>query len=765
MTTDQPLDAIFAFPTFSCEGETYDVLAYELVEAIDELSCLTVTLTKYGTIADSFTAAELPKLDDLLDKMVSFELAPQHSGAVVGASRYFNGRVVEGRYEPDADGVYQLTLEVRPPMWALGKRTDCRVFQQMDTQTIVNKVLVDAGIPADRQRWSLSGTPAHPVRVYCVQYRETDLAFVQRLLAEEGIFYSFVSEDDAAYVCFCDSRDGLGPIDGESTLPAREDTHMHRGTGDVRNVTFRTLVKPDKVHLRDYNPAQPKLELWANAEGTDGGAHALEIFDHPGRFATISEGNNRAKVLLESYQSQRRRVSAETAAVHILVGRTLTIDEHPIESCNGELLVTSVHLRGRIQATGVPTDGFVSESWFEGMPITAGPHRPKAVPASHTLPGLSLATTTGPSGEEIYVNESGEVRIQYPWDRVGKNDDKSSCWIRSSQLPLGASMLLPRMGWEVTVAHLEGDVDRPYVMGRLYNGERPPPHALPANSGMSSIKTDTTPGGGSSNSVEFSDAKGDEAMSFGGSHDVNVDVNNNSTSTVSGNFTKTVGSNQSVNVTDSIVSSIGSDDSISIGGNQSITSQTYLNTHTGGSFTLDVGAKRGLMVGGDHKRLVGGDSSVTVNGVHIDLIVGDVTDEVIGNSSHSVGAANVEITAADRVMTVGSSITETTTGLKVLATADARAVTITGAFTQMVGGALIYSVKGDKTDSAGATYLELAAGAQFVKADKLVFEADAMLTLVMGASIITMLPGIIMVAGVSIKLDGPVSSPLLVMNN
>jgi type VI secretion system secreted protein VgrG len=761
MTADFEGNHSFLHPTFSCDGIDYDVLAYELVETIDDLSSLTLTLTRYGRLEDGYDA-DAPVAEKLLDQPGLFTLSP---GSASGddVERSFAGRVVEARAEPTESDEYRLTIVVRPPLWALSKRTDCRVFQQLDTQAIVTKVLVEAGIPQDRQKWTL--TDSLTPRVYCVQYRETDLAFVQRLLAEEGIFYAFETIDGAGHVCFCDRSDGLGPIEGETTLGAREHTTIGATADEVKNLTCRHLVQSDKVHLRDYSPARPKLNLWADAEGKDDGAHALEIYDHPGRFDSLAVGKRRAQVLLESLQSQRARVTGETGAIRLLVGRTLTIADHPLDACNGEMLILSCRLRGRLQATGVPTDGFTAENWFEAMPLAAGPHRPKPRAASQTLAGIALATTTGAAGEEIHVNASGDVSIQYPWDRLGKFDEKSSLWVRTSQLPLGASMLLPRVGWEVTVAHFEGDIDRPYVMARLYNGEKPPPYALPAHRGKSTIKTDTTPGGGSANSVEFSDDKGDEAMSFGGSHDVSMDVGNNSTSTVSGNFSKTVGSNQSVNVTDSIVSSIGADDSITIGGNQSITSQTYLNTHTGGSFTLDIGGKRGLMVGGDHKRLVSGDSSLTVNGIHIDLIVGDVTDEVIGNSSHSVGAANVEITAADRVMTVGTSITETTTGLKVLATADARKVAITGAFTQMVGGALIYSVKGDKTDAAGATYLELAAGAQFVKADKLVFEAETMLTLVMGASIITMLPGIILVAGVSVKLDGPVTSPLLVMNN
>jgi type VI secretion system secreted protein VgrG len=746
--------------TFACNGVDYDVLWYELTERIDELSTLTLTLTRYDKLEQGFTELDLTTPSEILDQNGQFALSQGVHGDVV---RLFAGRVVEARLEPTADDVYRLTVVLRPPLWALTKRSDCRVFQQLDAQEIVTKVLVEAGIPTDRQKWSVTGTLTK--RVYCVQYRETDLAFVQRLLAEEGIFYAFETIEEACHVWFCDGAGGLGPIDGDSTLLAKETTTIGATADEVTDLTFRQLVTSDKVHLRDYDPARPKLNLWAGAEGKDDGAHALEIYDHPGRFDTVAAGERRARTLLESFQSQRARVTAHTGTVRVLVGRTLTIDDHPIEACNGEMLVVACRLKGRVQATGQPEDGFVAENWFEAMPANVGPHRPKPIAASRTLPGIALATTTGTAGEEIHVNEGGDVVIQYPWDRLGKLDEKSSRWVRTSQLPLGGSMLLPRVGWEVTVTHFEGDIDRPYVMGRLYNGEKPPPYALPANRGKSTIKTDTTPGGGSANSVEFHDDKGNESMSFGGSHDVSMDVGNNSTSTISGNFTKTVGSNQSVNVTDSVVSSIGADDSISIGGNQSITSQTYLNTHTGGSFTLDIGGKRGLMVGGDHKRLVSGDSSLTVNGIHIDLVVGDITDEVVGNSSHSVGAANVEITAADRVMTVDAAITETTTGLKVLATADARKVAITGAFTQMVGGALIYSVKGDKTDSAGATYLELAAGAQFVKADKLVFEAETMLTLVMGASIITMLPGIILVAGVSVKLDGPVTSPLLVMNN
>jgi type VI secretion system secreted protein VgrG len=743
----------YVAPGFEAAGESFDVVAYELNEALDEPSSLTLTIVRYGSVG------EQPDPANLLDQPAVFTLRRTTDNAM----RTFAGQVVRATRLPDEDDVDTVELVVVPSLWRLGKRTDCRVFQEQTTQAIVAAVLTGAGIPADRQSWKLIGEPHS--RIYCVQYRESDLAFVQRLLAEDGIYFAVHTVDGADHVFLSDDPSGLGDVDGETSLPFQEETSFFATRDAVTRVHYLRKVASDKVHLRDYSAAKPKLNLWADAEGSDPGAHALEVYEHPGRFEEPAPGKARAKILTEAHQARRVVVGGETGSLGLAPGRTMTIEDHPFEPCNGRLLLLSVKIAGRTRAAGQAAGGNHFSCSFTGVPTANGAYRPPPIEAARSLPGVALAFTTGASGSEIHVNEQGDVKVQYPWDRLGKHDDKSSRWIRTSQVPLGGSMLLPRVGWEVTVAHHEGDVDRPYVMGRLYNGEKPPPYALPQNKGKSTIKTDTTPGGGSANSLEMSDNKGDEAMSFGGSHDMAVDVGNNATSTVSGSLTKTVGANQTINVSDSVKASIGADQVIAIGGNQHVTSQTYMNTQTDGAFTLDIGGKRGLMVGGDHKRKVDGDSSVTVNGPHFELTVGDVTDETLANYAHDVGAALVEITAADRVMTVGTTISESTGGLKLIATADARTVSITGSFSQNVGGALIYSVKGDKTDEAGGTYLELAAGAQFVKADTIVFEAQNMLSLVMGASVVTMMPGIVMIAGVSVKLDGPVNGELLVLNN
>jgi type VI secretion system secreted protein VgrG len=734
----------------SIEGRALRVLGYDLRESLDEVGLLTCEVVEDGHDA--------PDPAELSGKKAELTLERERETQ----TRKFFGRVVEAARAPDADDVRTVRLVIASTLWQLEKRASSRIFQEKSTVDIVKEVLEGGGVAADQQEWRTS--VEYAPRVYTVQYRETDLDFIRRLLAEEGIYFAVHSKDGKDVVVLSDDPRGLGEVAGTATLPFQQEFGASRRLDVVQHVAVAHAVRSDKVHLRDYDPERPKLQLDGKAEGGDDGAHVLEVYDYPGRFADAAIGKRYAEVLCESMQAQRHEVTGEAGSLELWPGLRFEIDSHPYEPINQEYLVVATHLAGSSPRLGALARGgprgqsapatAPPRCEFRAIPTATSRYRPSRRARAALVNGLSPALTTGAPGEEIHTDAHGHVKARYFWDRESPEDDTSSRWMRTSQAPTGGSMLLPRVGWEVIVAHLEGDPDRPVVMGRLYNALSPPPYALPENKGRSSLQTATSPGGGSTNELRMGDDKGSEQMMFNASKDMSIDVKNNVTESVGNDSAKKVGSNQKKNVTNSVTASVGSNQTLSVAGNQSVSVETFMVDEVAGNHSLSIGGNRDMKIGGDHKRDVSGSSTLAVNGMQVDLVVGSVTDKTLASHTHNVSAALVELTAADRSLLVGGARTENTGAVKIIAVKGGRGVEVGGTFMQKVGGAIINSANADKTETAGAGYTEVAAGAQVIKAANVTFEAENMLSVVMGASTVTLMPAMVAIAGVSVKLDG-----------
>jgi type VI secretion system secreted protein VgrG len=742
--------------SLSIEGSPFTVLRYQLHDALSELSALDCEAMEIDV--------EPKPPAELLGKTATLELM-RTDGL---QSRSFSGRIVRAERISDDDDVRTLKVKIAPVPWSLSKRSDCRVFQHMTVVDIAKEVLEKAGVPSDRQRWNVTGE--HPEREYLVQYRETDLAFVQRILAEEGIYFAVHHEDGKDVLVLGDDPGGLGDAPDPKVLPYHHGAGFDAAFDRVMRLRQTLSVTSDKVMLRDYNPDKPKLAIEATVESEDEGSHALEIYDYPARAADPGESKRLGQVLLDEVQVGRNTIEGETGALTLAPGLTFSIELHPYAPLNGDYIVTSVRIEGSTARLGGRSGARGVEDQKYRCAFTAVPKTTRLAPARRPraarVVGLHTAFTTGPAGEEIHVSDKAQVTIRYHWDRLGPEDDGSSLFARTLQMPLGDSMLLPRMDWEVSVAHVEGDPDRPLVLGRMYDGIHKPPYGLPGDAARSALQTATSPGGGSVNEMRMGDSAGSEEMFFNASKDASIDVKNNTTESVANNCSRSVGSNQTKNVTNSSTATVGGSQSVSVGGNQSLKVETQLQDEVGGDHSLSVGGNRDMKVGGDHKRDVGGDSSLDVGGMQVDLVVGSVTDDALGSYTHNVGAALIDITAADRSLLVGGSISETAGAAKVVAVAGGRGVEVGGSMTQQVAGAIIHLASGSRAETAGATYTEIAAGAQIVKADNISIEADTVLSLVMGASTLTLLPALVALAGVSIKLDGPTADlAALVVDN
>ena len=741
--------------TLDIGGVALDVLGYQLHEGLFEVSSLRVRAKKHDE--------ELPDPADLVGKEATFQLDD-----LEGTQRVFAGLVVGASTVQEADDRLVLALDIAPPLWRLGKRRDCRIFQELAVPDICKQVLEGAGVAADEQDWQLTGT--HSSRTYVTQYRETDLEFVMRLLAEEGIFFVIHEQGGRSLAIFSDDPRGVGDAEPK-VLPFLQEFGFDSAQDAVYRLERTHRTRSDKTFLRQYHWPQPKLELEAASEGTDAGGHVQEVYRYPARVQDEATVKEYAQILLDSLQADRVVIDGDSTSLGLRPGLRVEIEGHPYQPLNEEYLVTSVdfvgseeHGFGTDRSRADQSNNYQYRCTFSGIPVARSPYRPPRGVGARTIPGLQTAITTGPAGEEIHTNEHGQVTARFHWDRVSPLDDTSSTWMRTSQLALGGSMLLPRVGWEAVVCFDEGDADVPVVMSRFYNAETPPPYGLPDKKASSALQTATTPGGGSSNEIRMCDTKGDEEMFFNGSKDMSIDVVNNATESVGVDLTKTIGANHTLTIADSLTTSIGGDQSLTVGGNQKASIESLSVDDVGGGHTFLIGGARNMMIGGDHRRTVDGDNTETVGANYVDLVMGAVDDQTLASMTHNVSAALIELSAGSRSLITPAVRSETTGGAKIIISAGGRGVEAS-ALSRQIGGAMIVAAKGDRTDTSGATLNDTAAGAQIIKAQNVTYEADALLSVTMGASTLVLTPASVSITGASIKVDANDTNLGMVIDN
>lgn len=602
-----------------------------------------------------------------------------------GTTRFFNGIVAQVKTWEEGKTQLKRRHRVRvvPAFWKLGHVRRSRVFQEMSVPDIAKKVLGDAAV---EHRLDLKAS--YPPRLYCVQYDESDLDFVSRLLEEEGIFYFFEHEQDKHTLVLGDAPGSCQPIAGDERVVFREPSKMVPGAEHVDAFSARVEVRPGKVELRDFDYLKPAVNLTTSSSAK--GDTDLEVYEFPGNYADASVGSRLAKVRLEE-----QRVRAETAAGsgvtrRFLAGHVFELDEHPLAALNAKYLLVSVQHRGEQPEmfTGAASPGQPKREGYRNqfaciradVPFRAERRTPR--PA---IPGPQTAIVVGPKGEEIYCDQHGRIKVQFHWDREGAKNEKSSCWIRVGQSWAGPSwgaLYLPRIGQEVVVEFLEGDPDRPLVTGAVYNGMHPPPLNLPGDKTKSTLRSASSPGSDGSNELRFEDQKDAEEIYLHAQKDLNIVVENDKTQKVGGNEkltvendqdrrvggnqtlqvtgddTSTIGGNQSLHVALSRTATIGGSDTETIAGSQSVSVGAALAVTVAAASVENVGAAKAVNVGGAY--------AVTVGGAMNELVGGLKSEEVGGAKAEVVGGKKTESVAGGSVLQVGQDLSETVGGKRTL---------------------------------------------------------------------------------------------------
>jgi type VI secretion system secreted protein VgrG len=461
---------------------------------------------------------------DIVGKSVTVSVHPPG-----GTVRYFNGLV--SRFSAGSlqfRSLRQYRAEVVPWLWFLARTADCRIFQNKTAPDIVEQIFKDLGFSA----YELNLKATYVKREYCVQYRETDFNFVSRLLEQEGIFYWFRHENGKHTLVLADQASAYKDC-------LEKDVEYSPGSFVPNHVSeweHRYEFRPGKWAQTDYNFETPSTSLMTNTNTVVKlpGNDRYEVYDYPGEYLKKGDGEAATKVRMQGDEVPFDVVAGAGTCSTFTPGGKFTLKKHDCASEAGKgYVITSIrHEANEASYQTGEAPVFTYRNSFTCVP-DAVTFRPARTTPEPVVQGPQTAVVVGPSGEEIYTDKYGRVKVQFFWDREGKKNENSSCWIRVAQGWAGKNwgiVFHPRVGQEVVVSFLEGDPDRPLITGRVYNADQMPPYELPKNQTQSTIKSRSSKGGGTTNfnELRFEDKKGNEQVFLHAEKDMDWRVKNDS---------------------------------------------------------------------------------------------------------------------------------------------------------------------------------------------------------------------------------------------
>ena len=631
---------------------------------------------------------EIPSLDvdprAFLLTPAQLTVARVESGEVLRIYRGIITAVREAALRGEESGAQAVSVTIEPALARLRFSTDRRIFQNRTTQQIVSKLLEEAGVPSAQISWRLTGS--YLEREVCMQFAESSLDFVARLLEEEGIFYFFEHHEDGEILVLADAPSAFPATTPSADFPYRADSGLTSEQA-ITGLVQRDRVRPAKVTLRDHDFERPALDLEASAESD--APLGRELYDFPGRYTDPAEGKRRARVRLDALAADATYVIGTSSASSLTAGHTLQISGAPDPALDREWVVIEVD-SGFYQHGGAVS--FSSE--IRLLPNDAS-FRPPARASRAVAPGPQLAVVTGPAGEEIHCDKYGRVKVHFHWDRESEMDDKSSCWVRVAQMHTSGSVAIPRVGWEVIVDFEDGDPDRPIVLGRLYNPSSPPPYPLPDKKTVSALKSSSSPGKGGYNEIRMEDGAGGEHVQLYAQKDHNLVVANDKTE----------------KVTTAVSSSVGANHKLTVGANETVSVGAQYVLDVGAAQSWSVGASRSKTVSADEKITVKGSRTTTIGGSHTTMTPMSVSVTTDASITETVGGTCIEAAAMEVGRMVAGVASVTIGGAKIEAVASGKSDLTVGARASTVGGAFISASAKDVSTSVGGAKATTVGGA------------------------------------------------------
>ena len=620
-------------------------------------------------------------------------------------ARHLHGIVSRFRQGGTAGRHATYRAEIVPWMWFLTRTTDCRIFQKKSVPDIVTQIFKDHGFSDYR----LQVTGSFEPREYCVQYRETDYAFVARLLEEEGIFYFFQHEDGKHTLVIANDARTHQPC---PVLDRVRFVHAQESLNDddvVTEFSKEQEVRTGKVTLTDYNFETPSLDLIASATGND--SNHFEQYDYPAGAANRGRTEALARVRQQEEDATRVLCRGNGHARSFTTGYKFTMraagDGIPA-TFDGSYVLTRVQHQASESYAGGEESEVSYRNQFECIE-SAVPFRPASRTERPAIHGVQTAVVVGPAGEEIFVDKYGRVKVQFFWDREGKRNENSSCWLRVSTAWAGkhwGMVSIPRIGQEVIVSFLEGDPDQPIVVGSVYNAEQMPPYDLPANKTQSGIKSRSSLGGSPANfnEIRLEDRSGNEHLY--------IHAEKNQDIVVEHDKTESVGHNETISIAADRSETVGGNETLSVSNNRSRTVSKNEVVTVALTRTHTVGVNEAITVGGAQEITVGAAQAITVGAAQA-ITVG-LTQSV------SIGRQQTVDVGANRNLSVGGSMTETVSKNCTLETGKTLLIDAGEAITIKTGDASISMKKNGDITIEGKKISIKGSGDVVIKGSKIV---------------------------------------------
>jgi len=632
------------------------------------------------------------KFQDLVGKNVTLSILDAE-----GAPRYWNGFVNRFSQGHQDRRLTAYRAQMVPWLWFLTRTADCRIFQNKTVPDIIKKIFSDLGF----QDFELKLYGSFEPRDYCVQYRETDFNFVSRLMEEEGMYYFFKHEKSKHTLVLAND-----PAAHEACAGQKKARYDFRGG----SITYEDVItewhyeeefRTGAWAQTDYNFETPSTSLAVTVNGKN----PYEIYEYPGEYRVRGDGDRLARIRLQEQTTPCVVSQGASGCRHFSCGAKFTLEDHYRKDLNTDYLITSVrHVATQTDyQAGGSGEELTYRNSFECIPCTTH-FRPQRVTPQPFVQGCQTAVVVGPGGEEIYTDKYGRVKVQFHWDREGKKNENSSCWIRVSHPWAGqgwGAVSIPRIGQEVIVDFLEGDPDQPIIVGRVYNAEQMPPFGMPGGAVVSGIKSNSTKGGGGFNEISLNDAKGTELINIHAQydqqkkveHDERVNVGNDRTEevghdekiTIGNNRTEKVGVDENITIGSNRTESVGVDEKISIGSSRTETVGAHESITVALTRTRNVGINEMVNIGAAQEITIGGLQALTIGAVRAKTVGASETVTIGANQSISVGANQTTKVGANSSVSVGSNQT----------------ITVGSNLSESVGGDYKEEVKGSRNTSIG----------------------------------------------------------------
>jgi len=522
-------------------------------------------------------------MDSLLNKPVVVSMNLHDD-----TDRNFHGiinHIDEVETRVDGHSLYRATMV--PWTWLLTLFNDCRIFQNKSVPDIVEQVFRDRGFTDFANRLNGSYSP----REYTVQYRETDFNFISRLLEEEGIFYFFEHTVDKHTLVMADQPSAFVDCPSQSTAAYDTTAGLWQDVDVVLGLRRTRQIRVGKVTENDYDFKKPRTSIDADLDSARKG----EFYEYPGKYTQRDEGSRYARIRLEEQEVRLLTITADTNCRAFCPGFKFTLTGYYRDEANiaYNLLAIQHRAANNTYISADHEDAFTYRNTLEAIPASI-PYHPPRHARRPFIQGSQTAVVVGKSGEEIWVDEFGRVKVQFYWDRAGKMDENSSCWIRVAQLWAGkgwGAIFTPRIGQEVIVDFLEGDPDRPIITGRVYNADQTVPYALPGEQTKSTIKSMSSKGGGGFNEIRLEDKKGSEQVFVFGQKDEDIRIQNDAK--------EWIGNDRSMIVIRDQMEKVGRDKHDNIVRDQI--------EKVGRDHHLDIEGKEAIKIVGSHSKTVTGD--------------------------------------------------------------------------------------------------------------------------------------------------------------